>query len=223
MDIPSNINNPGGLVTTPYNRQLWNRLQDQVHPFSQVLSIEGEIYRKLSPATKQYIAKKFMNHVQENVIFVVDGNGPDRAYLGAPRHFTTGGGMVIYPSGRDLFWIRRGQSNVMTATLMVPPLPKKAKIPRPPNAYILYRKERHHMVKNANPGITNNEISQLLGKAWNIESAEIRAKYKKMSDDIKEALMKKHPDYQYRPRRAGERRRRRRNDDQDEETPTANA
>jgi hypothetical protein len=35
---------------------------------------------------------------------------------------------------------------------------KLAKIPRPPNAYILYRKDRHHNVKSAHPGIHNNEI-----------------------------------------------------------------
>ncbi|RCI13697.1 hypothetical protein L249_8210 [Ophiocordyceps polyrhachis-furcata BCC 54312] len=213
MSAPSNANNPGGLVTTANNRHLWFSLRDQIHPFAQVLSIDGHLFNTMDNNAKQYIAMKFMNHVQENVIYVHDGNGPNRIYLGAPRHFVTGGGMVIDPNGRDLYWIRRGQSNVVTATMMAPPQPKNVKIPRPPNAYILYRKERHQLVKRANPGITNNEISQLLGKAWNMETPAIRAKYKQMSDEIKEALMKKHPDYVYRPRRPGERRRRRRQED----------
>ena len=51
----------------------------------------------------------------------------------------------------------------MTATLISPPTPPKhVKIPRPPNAYILYRKERHHLVKAANPGITNNESCKFI-------------------------------------------------------------
>ncbi|CAM1501673.1 Fc.00g036570.m01.CDS01 [Cosmosporella sp. VM-42] len=82
------------------------------------------------------------------------------------------------------------------------------RIPRPPNAYILYRKERHHMVKQANPSITNNEISQVLGRAWNLESREVRFKYKDMAEAIKRALLAKYPDYQYKPRKPSEKRRR---------------
>ena len=35
---------------------------------------------------------------------------------------------------------------------------KKMKIPRPPNAYILYRKDHHRGVRQQNPGLHNNEI-----------------------------------------------------------------
>lgn len=34
----------------------------------------------------------------------------------------------------------------------------EAKIPRPPNAYILYRKDKHNEVKAENPHLHNNEI-----------------------------------------------------------------
>ncbi|KAJ3516443.1 hypothetical protein NM208_g14841 [Fusarium decemcellulare] len=76
-----------------------------------------------------------------------------------------------------------------------------AKIPRPPNAYILYRKERHHLVKKLNPGITNNQISQVLGQCWNMETREVRAQYKSMAEAIKKDHREKHPGYQYKPRR----------------------
>jgi HMG (high mobility group) box. len=33
-----------------------------------------------------------------------------------------------------------------------------AKIPRPPNAYILYRRDKHNQVKAEHPGLHNNEI-----------------------------------------------------------------
>jgi hypothetical protein len=39
------------------------------------------------------------------------------------------------------------------------PKPEPApKIPRPPNSFILYRQYHHPLVKEANPGIHNNEI-----------------------------------------------------------------
>ena len=42
---------------------------------------------------------------------------------------------------------------------------RAGKVRRPPNAFILYRAARHREVKNANPGIHNNQIckSQPLG------------------------------------------------------------
>lgn len=47
--------------------------------------------------------------------------------------------------------------------------PKEKKIPRPPNAYILYRKERHNVVRDAHPGITNNEICKYLPPLFSME------------------------------------------------------
>ncbi|KAM0465360.1 hypothetical protein ACHAPV_001406, partial [Trichoderma viride] len=37
---------------------------------------------------------------------------------------------------------------------------------------------------------------------------EVRQKYKEMSEAIKVALLEKHPDYQYKPRKSSEKRRR---------------
>ena len=39
---------------------------------------------------------------------------------------------------------------------------KEERIPRPPNAFILYRQHHHPLVKQANPEMHNNEICKLL-------------------------------------------------------------
>lgn len=39
--------------------------------------------------------------------------------------------------------------------------PPLIKIPRPPNAYILYRKDKHNEVKAENPNLHNNEICKV--------------------------------------------------------------
>lgn len=49
-------------------------------------------------------------------------------------------------------------TNPVAATLSQDPMLDSPKIPRPPNAYILYRKDHHPIVKAANPGIHNNGI-----------------------------------------------------------------
>lgn len=38
---------------------------------------------------------------------------------------------------------------------------RPTKVPRPPNCFILYRQANHHLVKSANPGVSNNEICEL--------------------------------------------------------------
>ena len=39
---------------------IWRELEDQVHPFSRVISIRGETFRQLDAAAKLFIARKFM-------------------------------------------------------------------------------------------------------------------------------------------------------------------
>lgn len=101
---------------------------------------------------------------------------------------------------------------------------KQAKILRPPNAFILYRKAHHEAVKAAHPGIHNNQICKfplimqvthinfaiavILGTQWQKEDAGVRAQYKAQAAQLKHEHMKKHPDYQYQPRKASELKRR---------------
>src|SRR3989440_2920831 len=82
------------------------------------------------------------------------------------------------------------------------------KIPRPPNAFIIYRRAHHDLVKAANPGIHNNDISIIIGHLWKAESPELRREYQKAADDLKERHRKEYPDYQYRPRKPSEKKRR---------------
>ncbi|CEJ91388.1 hypothetical protein VHEMI07104 [[Torrubiella] hemipterigena] len=139
-------------------------------------------------------------------MFVRDGTGSDRYFLGAPRHFVAEEGVVLRVVDAEPVWTRRPVSSSQVAPVLVDTKP--VRIPRPPNAYILYRKERHSLVKEAQPNITNNEISTILGQAWNRESREVREKYKAMAHEIKISMLKKYPDYQYKPRKPSEKKRR---------------
>ncbi|KAJ5425598.1 High mobility group superfamily [Penicillium sp. CMV-2018d] len=100
---------------------------------------------------------------------------------------------------------------ISTSVLTTPAskLPARpTKVPRPPNCFILYRQANHHLVKSANPGVSNNEISRILGARWNNESPEVRMQFTRLADDLKREHAIKHPDYQYAPRRPGDRKRR---------------
>jgi len=85
---------------------------------------------------------------------------------------------------------------------------KIKKPPRPPNAFILYRRAKQPGIVARHQGITNNEVSKEIGRMWHEEPAEVRQKFQKMADAAKQEHMKKYPEYRYRPRRPQERKRR---------------
>ncbi|KAL4930214.1 HMG-box domain-containing protein [Aspergillus undulatus] len=85
---------------------------------------------------------------------------------------------------------------------------KAAKIPRPPNAFILYRQHHHPRVKETYPDLSNNEISVILGKQWRAEPEEAKLHFKNLAEEFKKKHAEEHPDYQYTPRKSSEKKRR---------------
>ncbi|KAF4237256.1 hypothetical protein CNMCM8980_007132 [Aspergillus fumigatiaffinis] len=85
---------------------------------------------------------------------------------------------------------------------------KATKVPRPPNAFILYRQHHHPKVKEAYPDFSNNDISIMLGKQWKDEDEEIKAQFRNLAEELKKKHAEDHPDYHYTPRKPSERKRR---------------
>ncbi|KAH8884268.1 mating-type protein Mat a-1, partial [Thozetella sp. PMI_491] len=85
---------------------------------------------------------------------------------------------------------------------------KKIRIRRPPNAYILYRKDHHELVKKAFPGIHNNQISTIIGAKWRNEDASVKLHYHNRATQLRNDLLKLFPDYKYQPRKPGEKKKR---------------
>ncbi|KAA8914806.1 hypothetical protein FN846DRAFT_924729 [Sphaerosporella brunnea] len=75
----------------------------------------------------------------------------------------------------------------------------KQHIPRPPNAFILYRNHKMMEVKKLYPGLGNNDISKVVGKLWHAESAGIKEHFKHTAE-----LLRRNPHYKYKPRKANQ-------------------
>ncbi|KAI7382124.1 hypothetical protein KC336_g18696 [Hortaea werneckii] len=82
------------------------------------------------------------------------------------------------------------------------------KVPRPPNAFIIYRKDWHARVVAENPGLHNNAISVIIGRQWRAESETVRAAYIRQAEDKKEQHAIANPGYQYQPRKPSEKKKR---------------
>jgi len=100
-----------------------------------------------------------------------------------------------------------------------------AKVPRPPNAFILYRQHHHPIVKKQNPNIHNNQICEsfsqvscrshansfaavIIGNMWKNEDDAIKATYKNKAEEVKRMHVEAHPEYQYQPRKPSDKKRR---------------
>lgn len=78
--------------------------------------------------------------------------------------------------------------------------------PRPPNSFILYRRDKHAeilMNSNTERGLNNNAISRVVADMWKKECPEVKALYAAKADEEKQKHYIKYPDYKYQPRKNG--------------------
>ncbi|KAJ1675125.1 hypothetical protein EV182_001888, partial [Spiromyces aspiralis] len=78
---------------------------------------------------------------------------------------------------------------------------KPKRTPRPPNAFILYRKAKQAEVIQQNPGVSNKEVSCIIGNMWKNEEPAVVAKFRKQAEIEKQLHKERHPNYKYQPRK----------------------
>ncbi|KAI9849002.1 MAG: hypothetical protein M1837_005893 [Sclerophora amabilis] len=114
-----------------------------------------------------------------------------------------------------------GTGDSTSQVCLCPPDPK---IPRPRNAFMLYRQHLQSAVVTHNPGLANPEISKIIGKQWREERQEIKDYWDALAEvtphtnaafvpckyantePVKEEKSRHHqqyPNYKYQPRRKG--------------------
>ncbi|KAK3489731.1 hypothetical protein B0T13DRAFT_497598 [Neurospora crassa] len=75
------------------------------------------------------------------------------------------------------------------------------KVPRPRNAFILYRQHHQARVVADHPGLANPEISKIIGEKWRAESDLHKEEWKQLAEEEKLHHQRKYPEYKYQPRR----------------------
>ncbi|KAJ4306699.1 slightly ste11-like protein [Collariella sp. IMI 366227] len=75
------------------------------------------------------------------------------------------------------------------------------KVPRPRNAFILYRQHHQAQVVQHNPGLANPEISKIIGEQWRDEPEDRKNQWKLLAEEEKQRHQRQYPDYRYQPRR----------------------
>ncbi|KAF1835982.1 hypothetical protein BDW02DRAFT_578284 [Decorospora gaudefroyi] len=77
------------------------------------------------------------------------------------------------------------------------------KIPRPRNAFILYRQHHQQAIIARNPGLNNPDISKIIGEQWKAEGDEQKKVWQDLAQEEKARHQEQYPDYRYQPRRIG--------------------
>ncbi|EEQ84927.1 HMG box transcriptional regulator [Blastomyces dermatitidis ER-3] len=77
------------------------------------------------------------------------------------------------------------------------------KIPRPRNAFILFRQHFQASVVAQNPGLANPDISKIIGEKWRTLPVESKQDWKNLAEEEKARHQQQYPDYRYQPRRYG--------------------
>ncbi|KAI9804598.1 MAG: hypothetical protein M1833_006671 [Piccolia ochrophora] len=90
----------------------------------------------------------------------------------------------------------------LTQVCLCPPDPK---IPRPRNAFMLYRQHLQGSIVAQHPGLANPEISKIIGKQWREESQEVRENWDALAEEEKQRHHQQFPHYKYQPRRKAKR------------------
>ena len=77
--------------------------------------------------------------------------------------------------------------------------PGNERIPRPPNAFMIFGKENRKRFAQKNPGLSNKDISILLGEKWKKLSDEVKKPYRDQARKSLDQHKKDYPYYSYCP------------------------
>ncbi|KAK4040704.1 mat a-1 [Parachaetomium inaequale] len=177
-------------------QKYWNHFAIQLGHWNsmKVIIMDDEMFRIIPFTVKIELAREMTKFLNEDVMFARDADN-FKVWILGPKKI-----------------IRPNVTIVDTVPIWDPKKkhlpPPEIKIPRPPNAYILYRKDKHTEVKAENPNLHNNEISVITGAMWKGETPEVRAKYHQKAHEIKAQILALYPTYRYAPRKSSEIRRR---------------
>lgn len=103
---------------------------------------------------------------------------------------------------------------------------RAAKVARPKNCFVIYRLDKHPLIKALNPDMGNNDICKLIplpahsqqlltsctakvtAEMWHKESEAVKDEYKRRAEEEKRVHALLHPDYRYAPRKPSEKKKR---------------
>ncbi|KAK9766410.1 hypothetical protein K7432_004522 [Basidiobolus ranarum] len=92
--------------------------------------------------------------------------------------------------------VKASTSSSSTETKKPVTTPEK-RPPRPLNPFLLFRRDKQAEIFNKYQGISNSQVSQILGRMWKSASNEEKEKYQSMAEESRKLHKQKYPNYKY--------------------------
>ncbi|KAK4183207.1 MAT+ sexual cell fertilization-promoting factor encoded by the FPR1 protein [Podospora australis] len=184
-------------LTSILTSRYWNHFAIQLGHWNamKVIIMDSEMFTLMPDHTKFGVLNMMKNFLAADAMYARDADNGHVIILG-PRSVMEGSITIV------------DETAVWDPKKKHLPVIVEEKIRRPPNAYILYRRDRQAYVKASNPSLHNNDISVITGAMWKNESDDVRQYYQTMANKLKDNHMTTHPGYRYVPRKSSEIRRR---------------
>ncbi|KAK3938685.1 high mobility group box domain-containing protein, partial [Diplogelasinospora grovesii] len=179
----------------------WNRLAAQliVNNNAKIAVVNTAEFEAFSEEVRAGLIKHMEKYTNSEAIFVLYGSNTNLYVLGPKSTFNS---HLVVVANKHV-WNPAGLAKFQLQA-MIDPTGLIEKIPRPPNAFLLYRKDKQNSLKADYPNMHNNEISIITGSMWKEERPEVRAKYNDRALAIKAHFVELFPAYRYSPRKAYE-------------------
>ncbi|CAG8595355.1 13883_t:CDS:1, partial [Cetraspora pellucida] len=79
--------------------------------------------------------------------------------------------------------------------------PETCKPPRPPNAYMLFRKNCNAEIKLTKANLNLKEISRLASQKWDVQNAAVKHYFGNLAEAAKEKHIERYKNYKYVPKK----------------------
>lgn len=110
-------------------------------------------------------------------------------------------GSVLAPDGRQ-HDPSKGSIVSMTVPVLVVNAEDEPRVPRPMNAFMLFRQQVQTQVREQHPSLDNCHVSKVVGELWKTLPSEKRQAFHARAASIKREHEAKHPNWRFKPKRS---------------------
>jgi hypothetical protein len=152
--------------------------------------------REVDPSSSTYESSRNMmsNSLDHHQFVMQDGFGEFTNSSSALAAGAAAGGDFINQESLDTPNVIDGDTSASNSKSQ----PAK-RTPRPPNAFILYRRAKQPDIIASQRNLTNAEVSRTISDMWKKEPEETRLEWERYADRKKLEHMQTYPNYVYRP------------------------
>ncbi|EEA19532.1 hypothetical protein TMatcc_009665 [Talaromyces marneffei ATCC 18224] len=201
---------PGAGIATSAAELIWNKAVMNFHLTDSEILLPLNITAIIGSSNIERLKSQLSNFLRRPCVAFVDESLGCVRILSRPEFkglVSAADNMVLAQTSNRKQFVLNGRP-VRSPEKMDKKAEKRPKVPRPPNAFILYRKHYHTILKGRDPNMHNNDISVTVGSQWNNESEEVKSHFRALAAEAKRQHAQKYPNYQYTPRKPCEKKRR---------------